>query len=409
MLLPSAQREAARTHSAMVSQGVPVVAVLPFQDLTGLGPGGDLGKGIAEAFIADLGTFPDFEVVSSTSSFAYATKSVPEIVEQTGAVFIVEGSVRRSGGKGFVTMKLIRGDTDRQVKVVQVEEPLSDPVQFQSKVAERLRDELGGVTGDLRQEYGRIALEKPVDQRTEYDFYALGHLSSLRGKHDEADRIWQDGLTRFPGSSLLRYKLMIYRLLPLNDVEAAAKLWGEAEKHPRRSRLDDWYRHWMGAWLHSYRGEHLLAVTEARAAVAMSPFDVDCYKGLSWVMREAGEIDEALEWAIFSVTHNPHVNRGSLRTLKDAYRVTGKWQNAVALAEKQIANDPAHAKFWYEFLDIAYSNTETGREVTGRLEKGYGAAGAAGLMRSCPEFFHQQIAPRTASSTGVRHHRCERA
>jgi len=46
-----------------------------------------------------------------------------------------------------------------------------------AEVADRLRDELGGVTGDLRQEYGRIALEKSETQRTEYDFYALGHLA----------------------------------------------------------------------------------------------------------------------------------------------------------------------------------------------------------------------------------------
>jgi class 3 adenylate cyclase len=75
-------------------QGIPVIVVLPFQDLTGDQTQSDLGKGIAEAFITDLATFPDFEVISSTSSFAYAGKPVPEIVKATGALFVIEGSLR---------------------------------------------------------------------------------------------------------------------------------------------------------------------------------------------------------------------------------------------------------------------------------------------------------------------------
>ena len=145
---------------AAKDQGIPVVIVLPFQDLTGDATQSDLGKGIAEAFITDLATFPDFEVVSSTSSFAYAGKPVPEIFKDTGALFVIEGSFRRTAGKVAVTMQLIRGDTDRHLKIAQIEEPMTDPVLLQSTVANRLRDELGGMTGILRQEYNRIAVRE---------------------------------------------------------------------------------------------------------------------------------------------------------------------------------------------------------------------------------------------------------
>ena len=189
-----------------------MIIVLPFQDLTGDASLGDLGKGIAEAFISDLASFPDFEVVSSTSSFAYAGRPVPEIVKETGALFVVEGSVRRSGGKAAVTMQLIRGDTDRHLKILQIEEPLGDPVELQTKVASRLRNELGGMTGILRQEYDRIAGSKPDAERTEYDYYALGHVDMLQGRAGPAGDIWKAGLARFPQSALLHYKVMIYEL-----------------------------------------------------------------------------------------------------------------------------------------------------------------------------------------------------
>ena len=53
-------------------EGLPAIVVLPFQDLTGDRAESDLGKGIAEAFTTDLATFPEFQVISSTSAFAYA-------------------------------------------------------------------------------------------------------------------------------------------------------------------------------------------------------------------------------------------------------------------------------------------------------------------------------------------------
>ena len=101
---------------AASEQGIPVIIVLPFLELSGNQAHSELGRGIAEAFITDLATFPDFEVVSSTTSFALAGRPIPEIVAATGALFVIEGSIRLTGDKVDVTMQLIRGDTDRHLK-----------------------------------------------------------------------------------------------------------------------------------------------------------------------------------------------------------------------------------------------------------------------------------------------------
>jgi class 3 adenylate cyclase len=62
-------------------QGIPVIAVLPFQDLTGDNTTNELGKGIADTFMSDLATFPDYEVVSAATSFSLANKPLSEIVK----------------------------------------------------------------------------------------------------------------------------------------------------------------------------------------------------------------------------------------------------------------------------------------------------------------------------------------
>jgi class 3 adenylate cyclase/TolB-like protein len=375
MATPSAAGSSGVPAVPTRDQGIPVIVVLPFQDLTGDQSQSDLGKGIAEAFITDLATFPDFEVVSSTSSFAYADKPIPEIVKATGALFVIEGSIRRSGGKVAVTMQLIRGDTDRHLKIAQIEEPMTDPVLLQSAVANRLRDELGGMTGFLRQEYNRIALARPEADRTEYDYYVLGHIDALGGRGEAAGKIWKQGLARFPKSALLHYKLMIYHLNEHEAVGPAEKLWAESQKLEMRSRLDEWYRHWLAAWLQGYRANYKLAVAEARAAIAMAPYDALSHNNLSWVMREAGETEEALEWAKFAVLHDPNMYAFYFHALNQAYRATGTWSDAVALGEAQVVEDPLHAKWWYEFLANAYS-------AAGQFDK---AAEAYKIARDLPD------------------------
>ena len=191
-------------------QGIPVIVVLPFQDLSGGKVENDLGKGVAEEILSDLATFPELEIVSSTSSFAYAGKPIPEIVKATGAQFVIEGSIRMAGDKVLIRVQLINGLNDRHLQIAQIEEPMTDPVTLQMAAASRLSDELGGMTGILRQEIEKISWSKPDAELTEYDFYIRGHDHHLRDDNSEAREIWQEGLKRFPDFSADALQAGIY-------------------------------------------------------------------------------------------------------------------------------------------------------------------------------------------------------
>src|SRR5262249_20754962 len=145
-----------------------------------------------------------------------------------------------------------------------------------------------------RKEYNKIALAKPEAARTEYDYFALGHIHTLCADDDGAAAIWRHGLERFPKSALLHYKMMTYELYVHNQVESAAQLWADAERLEKKSRLDEWYRHWLRAALDDFRREYEPAVAEARAAVAMAPYDSFSHSALSWLMSDAEQYDEAI-------------------------------------------------------------------------------------------------------------------
>ena len=335
--------------------------VLPFKDLTGTQSGaggidyGRVGAGIAEEFTTDLSAFPELQVVSSASAAAYADKPIPEIAEKTGATFVIEGSIRHVGNTASVLVQLIDARKDTYSKIADAAAPITDPVSLQKSIVASIRDQLAGMTGLFRKELERIAWSHGGGDITEYDYYVRGHSFSLREPNDwpHAYEQWSEGLKKYPDSVLLRCKLMIYDLYSQSDVKHAQQLFDEATALKKKSHLDEWYYLWVAARLHSELGDHRKAVEEARAAIAMAPYDTLSHNNLAWVLYRAGRYDEALEWFKFAAT-DPHPKRWYFDNLGLAYGGAQRWPEAVDFALAQIEKNPPSVKWWYDFLGMAY-------------------------------------------------------
>ena len=350
---PPGPEDSAAASRQQQDQGIPVVVVLPFQDLSGGKIENDLGRGIAEEFLSDLATFPDLVIVSSTSSFAYVGRSIPEIVKATGAQFVIEGSIRVAEGKALIRVQLINGTTDRHLQIAQIEQPMIEPVALQMEAARRLSDELGGMTGILRQEIERISWGKSDSELTEYDFYIRGHSYHLNSERIKAREIWTEGLKRFPDSVLMRCKLA-FTYDP--STEEANKLVRETARLRKRSQLDEWYSHWISAWNYRSRHDHKEASAEAKATIAMAPFDTLSHADLSSVLTAAGDHETAIAWITFATTHDPHPKPWYFDNLIDAYDLADKWPDALKLAEEQVSK-PSPNRRWYYVLARAYGGT----------------------------------------------------
>lgn len=87
----------------------PVVAVLPFDDLS---PGGDyawFAEGLADELIDNLARVPDIVVIGRTSSFQFGHTDLDAraIGEKLGARYLIEGGVRRDGDALRISATLI--------------------------------------------------------------------------------------------------------------------------------------------------------------------------------------------------------------------------------------------------------------------------------------------------------------
>jgi class 3 adenylate cyclase/TolB-like protein len=350
-------------------QGIPTIVILPFEDLTGTASGSGaidiekVGRGIAEEFITDLSTFPQYQVVSSATSSALAGKSIPEIVAATGATFVIEGSIRAAGDKATITMQLIDGKSDRHLKIAQIEESMADPVGLQRTVAAELRDGLGGMSGVLRDELNRIAESKQEADLTEYDYYLLGHIHLRRGWKSEISRaleIWAKGLVRFPESVLLRCQ-RVFVEVSYGNYSEARRYAVEATAGRRKSRMDEWCIHYAQARTLAYTADQKQAGVEARLVLEMTPYDTMAHVDLAHVLRIAGLLDDAIEAVTFGITHDPTPQKWYFDNLLSVYRGAGRLKELAVLAESQMRQKPRYAKWWCGVLGVA-------QHATGQIE-----------------------------------------
>ena len=121
------------------------VAVLPFAAIT---PGDDdafFADGLTEEVINALSSLPDLLVTARTSAFHLKGKDlpIPEIAAALGVANVVEGSVRRRGGRMRITAQLIRASDGFHLWSETYDYTEGDDFAVQTQIAESVAVTLG--------------------------------------------------------------------------------------------------------------------------------------------------------------------------------------------------------------------------------------------------------------------------
>ncbi len=121
-----------------VSATRPVVAVLPFQNLSGDADAEYFADGIVADIITALSRFRSLAVLSRNSSFAYRGRTIDTrtIAHDLGAGYLLEGSVRRSGDRLRITAQLVEGDGGVTLWTNRFDGDLSEIFDFQDRITE---------------------------------------------------------------------------------------------------------------------------------------------------------------------------------------------------------------------------------------------------------------------------------
>ena len=178
-----------------------MLAVLPFENLSGDDGEDYFADGLTEEMIAQLGQLQPTHlgVIARTSAMRYkhTKESITQIGHELGVNYLLEGSVRLAGQRVRITAQLIQAGDQTHLWAESYEKPLTDILKVQREIAER-------ITGSLRLELlpsqKNVASEAHFDPEA-YRKYLLGLNESRKGTREGFEkgvRDFQDAIAIDP-------------------------------------------------------------------------------------------------------------------------------------------------------------------------------------------------------------------
>ncbi|HKV41528.1 MAG TPA: winged helix-turn-helix domain-containing protein, partial [Blastocatellia bacterium] len=123
-----------------------MLAVLPFQNLSGDPSQDYFSDGLTEEMIAQLGALsPDqLGVIARTTTMAYkhTSKSVQQIGSELGVAYVLESSVRRDGDQVRISVQLVRVHDQVHVWAHSYDRHISHSIELQEEVARAVAEQI---------------------------------------------------------------------------------------------------------------------------------------------------------------------------------------------------------------------------------------------------------------------------
>ncbi|MBK8741129.1 MAG: hypothetical protein IPM02_17090 [Betaproteobacteria bacterium] len=247
----------------------PTIAVLPFAHDGEEKAQSDLADGLSEDVITALGRFSSLAVISRNSSFRYKDREADlrTLARELGARYVLNGSVRRDGGRVRVSVQLADTTSGAQLWAERYDSEAMGVFALQDEIAQTVASML--VRHITLAEIER-ASRKRIGTLDVYELYVQG--MALQRGHVEAAE---------PGKSLLEARALFERAIKL-DPRFAPSHVGLANNY-------------LAAFLEPYvegewRNPAILAqaTATAEAALRLEPTDAMALATLAWVARNRG-------------------------------------------------------------------------------------------------------------------------
>ena len=278
------------------------IAVLPFQNLSGVDEPEPFAAGLHDDLLTQLSKISALTVISRTSVMGYrgTEKPVPQIARELGVGTVVEGGVQQAGDRIRLNVKLIDAHRDSQRWAESYDRRLSTENIFDiqadlaRKIAETVRAELtsdeqrrvgGAATAHIEAYRLYVQGRTNVDQRSEHGMRRALDYFRRAIELDAAYALAWAGLA--DAVNLLEW----YGYGPPEsspDPERAARRAVELDPDSGEARTS------LGIF-HAVRREGKEAIEALMEAVKLAPSFSEGHVWLGWVQLVAGHPEEALE------------------------------------------------------------------------------------------------------------------
>jgi adenylate cyclase len=167
---PASVAEQPITPPALPLPDKPSIAVLPFANMSGDPEQDYFADGMVEEIITALSRIRWLFVIARNSSFSYKGQSpdVRQVGRELGVRYVLEGSVRKAGGRVRITTQLIDATEGAHLWADRFDGSLEDVFDLQDKVASSVA---GVIEPALQAAEMRRSAARPTTDLTAYDLY----------------------------------------------------------------------------------------------------------------------------------------------------------------------------------------------------------------------------------------------
>jgi TolB-like protein/class 3 adenylate cyclase len=362
----------------------PSIAVLPFDNMSEDPKQEYFADGMSDDLITDLSKISGLLVIARNSSFTYKGKAVkvPQIAQELGVRYVLEGSVRRVGNEVRINAQLIDSTTGGHLWAERYDGRMDDIFALQDKITGQIVNALAvKLTTD---EEKRFELKETISIEA-YDAFLQGWEHYLRQTPDDfvkALSYFKKALELDPNYG------RAYAALSLTYWNGASLGWAKRigvssyilARIRARHYLDIAMKnptsiaHLVKFWMVYYRRNYQEAFTQARRVIALDPNNAEGYLVLARILTMTGRPQESIDFVEKAMKLDPRNIVGPLGHLGRAHFSMGQYEEAVAVYERALKLNPKRTGFGGT-LAAAYAHLGRDQEARDALDiyrKGWG-------------------------------------
>jgi len=344
-----------KAAASAASAAIPLVAVLPFQNIGKDAEQQYFADGMVEEIIMALSRFKSFAVVSRNSCFAYRDRAVDvrDAARELGVRYVLEGSVRRGASTLRTSAQLVDGETGTQLWSNRYEGHVEDVFAVQDEIVESVAVVLEPEI--QRAEILRSRRDRPASAAA-YDLYLRGlHALDVRtfGDNAEAFALFDRAAVMEPenGTYLIyaAWTIAVARAMGWPAVDTTQRQVELAHRAVEVSPNDgNVLARATMILIHGSREYELAEILIARALEANpNSFWVLTCAGIFHI--HCGDLEQALQHfgRVAELSPNDPNSSTTLTGVAHVYMVMGRYAEALNWAERSLAANRSHsATYW---------------------------------------------------------------
>ena len=282
------------------------IAVLYFENLSGVKEDEYFRDGITEDIITELSKIKGLNIFSRPTVLAYRDKQVTpaQIGQQLNAAFVLGGSLRRAGSRLRINTQLVDTRTDFPLWSERYDREMKDVFEVQDEIARKIAEALRITL--TPQEQAAIAA-KPTEDLQAYDLYLRGKSYARRLTRQDLEfalQMFENAVTQDPKFAL--------------GFAAIANVCAQNYYHYLRETS------WIGR-----------AMAASQRAVALQPDQPEVLVAQAWILYASQQYDDAIR-CVQQAIQRKRDCEGAHYLMGRALFASGRYQELADIAEDAL-------------------------------------------------------------------------